>query len=225
MTIDKTATRDLILFVRSYTDLLEKQLEDSRALMREAVDGVMNSIQAISDKTALKKRQANAVIVNTYTNPDAETKATMDSVQDEVNKVLEEAMNGGGAAASVAAKPARDTDELRNKLRRSAGIFSKHMEALETLDTELQDVLLHMMGMLSRDDVIAQRIEHVTLAMQAMQMSLSYMLVDFETRCNKEGVECLTRDLKSFIMRSYTMEEERRVHFAVFPEDKAKKAS
>jgi len=224
MSIDKAATRDLILFVRNYTDMLEKQLLESRSLMQEAVDGVMQSIQAISDKTATKKKQANQVIVNTYTNPDAETRATMDSVQDEVNKVLEEAMSGG-APAAVSSTAKRDSDDLRNKLRRSAGIFSKHMEALETLDTELQDVLLHMMGMLSRDDVIAQRIEHVTGAMQAMQMSLSYMLVDFETRCSKDGVERFAKDLKQFVLRSYTMEEERRVHWAVFPEDKAKKAS
>jgi hypothetical protein len=224
---DKSASRMLVSFVRSYTDLLEKNLAAVRETMSETVDGVMTGIQQISDATEKKKKQANEVLVTTYTNPTEEAKATMDSVQDEVNRILDSAGLGEAAPApalkvveSAPDEATPESEELRSKLRRSSGLFSKHMEALETLDDELQTLLLSMMGMLSRDDVIKQRIEHVAEALQALQMSLGYMLVDFETRCRPEGIERFVRDLKAYLMRSYTTEEEKALHFEAFPEDR-----
>lgn len=219
MTTDKGASRDLIQFVRRYIDLLEKHLGAIRNTMHETTDGVMKGIQDISDATALKRKQANEVIVKTYTDPSDEAKASMESVQADVNALLEEAQTQmGQGQAPTAGTPG--TEQLRTNLRRSAGLFSKHMEALETLDGDLQEVLLGMMGTLSRDDIIAQRIEHVTQGLQALQMSLSYLLVDFETRCRPESIERFSRDLRSYIFRAYSMEEEKQIHYAVFPDDK-----
>jgi hypothetical protein len=223
MSKDKTASRTMIAFIRSYTDLMDKHLCAIRDTMRETVDGVMQGIQKISDATSEKKKQANEVLLSTYTNPSDEAKQTMDSVQDEVNRILEYARDGTlPEAVPASAVPAvgGESDELRNKLRRSAGLFSKHMEALETLDDELQQMLLSMMGVLSRDDIISQRIQHIVEALQALQMSLSYILVDFETRCTQTDVDRFIRDLRHYMMRSYTTEEEKRLHYEVFPEDR-----
>lgn len=215
--IDKNATRSLIVFVRNYTDLLEHNLRDIHAVMREAVDGVMAGIQEISNKTAEGKRKANEVLTNTYTNPDAEAKKVIDAAQDAVDQVMEQAMSGG-----VAKTTAQEQEELKDKLRRSSGIFSKHMESLEKLDGELSGLLLSMMGALSRDDVISQRIEHVMMSLNAMQASLTYILTDFDTRCKEGEVDRYIRDLKAFTLRTYTTEEEKRKFYEVFPEDKKK---
>lgn len=218
-TVDKQqASRALIAFVRNFTDVLEKQLDEVRNTMREAVDGVMQGIMEISDKTAKKKAEANEVLVTTYINPDAEAMHTMNSVQDEVERVLEAAQRG--EAVTPAAQPSGESDELRNKLRRSAGLFSKHMEALETLDGELSGLLMRMMGLMSRDDVIAQRIEHVQQALQALQTSLSYILVDFDNRCKMADIERFTGELKSYVMKTYTMEEEKQIFREVFGEER-----
>lgn len=220
-TLDKNASRSLITFIRAYTDLMEKHLGAIRDTMRETVDGVMDGIQKISDTTSEKAKQANEVLVSTYTNPTDEAKETMDSVQAEVNRILETAgANDQGSPATNELTLSENDPALSDKLRRSAGFFSKHMEALETLDGELQSVLLHMMGMLSRDDIVAQRIQHVAEALQALQMGLSYMLVDFESRCRGEDIDRFVRDLKTYMMRSYTSEEEKELHYQVFSEDK-----
>jgi hypothetical protein len=225
-TIDKNATRTLITFMKNYTDLLEHHLQDIHATMRETDEGVMEGINQISNATAEKKRKANEVLVNTYTNPDDETKKSMDSVQDEVNRILEAASSGAvGAADAPTVTAAVQDDELREKMRRSAGLFSKHMEAMETLDDDLQGVLLNMMGMLSRDDVISQRVHHVIMAMNELQTGLTHMLADVETRCTKGELERFIGDLKSFVFKTYTMEEEKQTHYQVFPKDrKVKKA-
>ncbi len=214
--IDKNATRSLIVFVRNYTDLLEHNLRDIHLVMREAVDGVMAGIQEISNKTAEGKRKANEVLTTTYTNPDAEAKKVMDSVQDAVDQVMDQAISGDAKST------AQEQEDLKAKLRRSSGIFSKHMESLETLDGELSGLLLSMMGALSRDDVISQRIEHVMMGLNAMQASLTYILTDFETRCKEGEVERYIRDLKAFTLRTYTTEEEKQKFFEVFPDDKKK---
>ena len=146
----------------------------------------------------------------------------MDDVQDEVTRIFEAAN-----AQVVNEKDVVSTagnEQLADKLRRNAGLFSKHMEALGTLDDDLQEMLMTMMGMLSRDDVIAQRIEHVAQGLQAMQMGLAYILVDFETRCREADVDKLAADMKQFTLRSYTMEEERKLFIAAFG-DLKKKAS
>lgn len=218
--MDKTAPRALVSFIRSYTDLLEKQLEEIRSTMRETVDGVMFGIQDISQRTTEKKKEATTVLVTTYTNPSEDAKKSMDEVQDEVSRIVEEAQV---PKTAVAPTSAGGDEELRSKLRRNAGFFSKHMEALSTLDDDLQSALMTMMGLLSRDDVISQRIEHVVQGLQAMQTSLSYILVDFESRCRQADVDKLANDLKQFTLRTYTMEEEKKLFATIFGD--VKKAS
>ncbi len=234
--IDKHATRNLIAFVRNFTDLLEKSLQSIQGTMRETVDGVMQGINEISEKTSAKKREANEVLVATYTNPDAEASKIMDSVQNEVNEIMEMAASGGTAAvptlAAVPTKTGSSTvftavngNEGGDKLRRGSGLFSKHMEAMETLDGDLQGMLISMMGALSRDDVIAQKIEHVVTALNAMQTSLTYLLTDFEERCKESNVERFTKELKTFVFRSYTMEDEKKIFYNVFPEERPAKSA
>jgi hypothetical protein len=221
--IDKNASRALIAFIRSFTDLQEKHLEGILVTMREAIDAVMNGIQEISSRTATSKAKANEVLVSTYTNPDSEVKRSMDDVQAEVDRVLAQASGGDAtpAAAPVAAPATTgDSEVARDALRRTAGMFSKHMEALETLDGQLQDQLIHMMGQLSRDDVIAQRIQHIMMAMQALQASLTYLLTDYENRCRPADVERFVSELKGYTFRSYTMDEERQAFYEAFPEER-----
>lgn len=218
--IDKNASRALISFVRSFTDLQEKHLKGIHQTMRDTVDGVMQGIQQISDHTSQNKKKANEVLVSTYTNPDEDAKRAMDDVQDEVERVMAE------AKAGTASGPAPvESDELSLKVRRSAGFFSKHMEALETLDGSLQEMLLSMMGQLSRDDIISQRIEHVLMSLQGLQTSLTYILTDYENRCRDGEVQKFIDDLKAYTLRSYTMEEEKKAFYDVFPEFRGRKVS
>ena len=225
--IDKNATRNLVTFIQAYTDMLEKSLVSIQGSMRDTVEGVMKGINDISNKTAAKKREANEVLVNTYTKPDAEAAKAMASAQDEVNQIMNSAASAAAAAPPLFTAVNGNVDG--DSLRRSSGLFSKHMEAMETLDGDLQGMLVTMMGALSQDDVISQKIEHVTSSLNALQTSLTYLLTDFSGRCNEEGIARFAKDLKAVVFRSYTMEDEKKIFYSVFPEDRpvkpAKKAS
>lgn len=214
-----TAARALVSFVRSYTDLLERQLTACRQTMGEAVDGIMAEITAISQRTSENKEKANTVLLKTYTEPDAEAKKAIDEVQDEVSRIFDEAKkveSDGGFKNVVVQK--QGSQGGASSLSRSAGLFSKHMEALDTLDDQLGQHLMQMMGLLSRDDVVAQRLDHVVVSLQALQASLSYLLIDFDNRAQTGDVDRFIRDLKSYVLRTYTMEEEKEVFYQVFPD-------
>jgi len=90
------------------------------------------------------------------------------------------------------------------------------MEAISTLDDNIKQVLISIMGALSTDDVIDQKLDHVERSLNALQISLAYVLVDFAARFTHEGVEKLKRELIQYVYRQYTMESERDVHKNIF---------
>lgn len=205
------ASRQLIAFVRSFVELLERQLQEVRITTRETVDGVMAGILEISHCTEEKKRKANEVLTSTYMDPDGETNASVNAMQDEVSRVFDKALSGGDGSDNTGGN-----DDKSDLIRRSAERFSKHVEALGTIDGDLQGLLISMMGFLSREDVTSQRIEHVVASLHALQAGLSYVLIDFNARCKEGDVERFIDDLKRFTYASYTMQEERVAFEAIF---------
>lgn len=214
--IDKNASRLLVLFMQRFTDLQEKHLVGIHQTMRETVDGIMNNINLISEKTRRKTEEAHDVIMKTYTQPDLETVTIINNAQRE----LETLMRTPKDSKSAVNENSQNIDELRLKLLRSSGYFSKHMEHFATLDSEVQELLFAMMGQLSRDDVITQRIEHVIMCLRTLQTDLTYVLQDFETRCTEVEINRFAKNIKNYALRVYTMQEERNLHFEVFTEDR-----
>lgn len=149
---DRNASRTLIEFIQTYSDLQEKHLDAITRVMRETVDGVMAGIEEISKKFVTGSKEG-------------------------------------------------------------------HDSGAQSLDSDLETLLLSMMGQLSRDDIIKQRIEHVRMSMQALQSHLTYILGDYESRCTDGEVTRFVQDLKTITLRIYTMEDEKRLHVAVFQDD------
>lgn len=81
---------------------------------------------------------------------------------------------------------------------------------------ELSDILMSMMGALSADDVIAQRLAHVVSGIQTFNVGMSYVLMDFDNRFNTAAVNRLTDDILKTTYRYYTTEEERDIFKTMF---------
>ena len=156
-------TRDLIIFLEKYTELLERQLNDVRTTMGTTVVEVMAGINSIS-KTSSQTRE-RAVAEN-----------------------LANAVPISGAPTTTNAA---------------------EVAALESLDDQLRSMLVQMMGALSTDDVVGQRLEHVAQSIQAMKVGLTYMLLDFKGRFNSSGVQQFKTELMDITLKQYTTEEER----------------
>ncbi len=81
---------------------------------------------------------------------------------------------------------------------------------------EAREMLFTMMGALSADDVITQRLRHVSASIQALKVGLSYVLVDFDARFSTREVTRLKKDLLRVTYTHYSTNEERKLFEQMF---------
>ncbi len=207
----------LVNFLRNYSEMQSKQLIDVQSSITELVDRVMSAVSNISSKTETKAKEADTVLVQVSTEPDSETAKLMGDLQNAADHVFEKA-SGKDVDAAAGGAPSPD---MENSLRRLGGRFTKHMEALSTLDNELKEVLFGVMGALSSDDVIRQRLEHVVKS--------THILSDFFAQISSESVmadinrahEIRMRVLTD-VYKSFTTEDEKEIFHAIFGKPVAK---
>ncbi len=112
---------------------------------------------------------------------------------------------------------------LESRLLRSSGVFSKHLEAVSRLDADLQGLVAKVMGSVSADDVIAQRLGHIITSMQTMHQALALFLNDYRKQCTPDGVKMLRNRVLTEVYLSYTAEDEREVFHKIFGQPREKK--
>jgi hypothetical protein len=197
------ASKILIDFLRDFTSLSEQQLLSTKGMLEGIVSQVMASMMKMSDESTHKKVAANEVLVK-------DTRSG-DFVSSSANAVEKK----------EAAHPEADRADIRkvileSKFLRSSGMFSKHLEAISMLDANLQKVLSDVIGSVSVDDVIAQRLGHVIQSLQTLQVALANFLVDYKTECSPEKVKMLRNKVLTEVYLSYSSEEEKEVFHKIF---------
>jgi len=90
------------------------------------------------------------------------------------------------------------------------------MDALHQLNDDLKNVVFGIIGALSSEDVIAQKLQHVTMSLKALQTGLNYILIDFDKRCQRDELEKVVSGIKNFTLKQYTTEEERKQFAEIF---------
>lgn len=198
------ANEKLVRFLTEISEVLELQLQGVCNSINTALGSIMESVTEISTSTEAGRRMAEETLEKTYFSPDVNTENMISSIQDSVDAILQSVSQGGVTTE----EKLKDNDAER----RLVGRFSKHMEALSTLDGDLQDFMMVIMGALSNEDVISQRIEHVARSLNALKLGLAYVLVDIDSRFTFEGIQKLKRDMLSYTKRQYTTEDERILH-------------
>lgn len=103
-----------------------------------------------------------------------------------------------------------------NKSASTSGSTKFQIPLPEKFDGQMNDILMAMMGALSADDVIAQRLAHVVSGIQTFNVGLAYVLVDFENRFNSASVNKLKDDILKTTYKFYSTEEERDIYKGVF---------
>lgn len=199
----RLASREIVNFLQKYTEVIELQLVGVRSMIEESVNGVMVGINNLSKETAEKASSANAALEETYLNPDPKTKELVTSIQSSVDNLVNEAKEKGPDKVESTVQD--------NQLRRFGGRFSKHMEAMSTIDKEVSQILYRMVASLSNDDVVRQKLEHTLDSVHALQVSLSSILVNFEERFNLKEMKKMKEDLLGYTYKLYTAEDEKAV--------------
>jgi hypothetical protein len=80
----------------------------------------------------------------------------------------------------------------------------------------LDAILIKMMGNLSNDDVMSQRMEHVVKAIRLLQKSISRVLADPEANLRSSEVHFLCNHVLHQVLKDYTMESEKKCFKSVF---------
>lgn len=183
------AVQELLVFVRDFSRLADQQLLETRQIMERTVEQMMNSVNAINEAADTQLKKADEVLVK-----DAGQKFVSKSAKDIDSKF---------------ADPAARVRVINERI-------SSHMSNLSNLDESVRMVLFSIMGALSMDDVIRQRLEHVTTSMQAMEKGVGHVVTNFTSGSLTDVFATeINNAMADQMYRSFTMEEEKQVFRAV----------
>jgi hypothetical protein len=218
------SARRLVEFVRSFTEMQELQLSSIRGSIEKLVEHVMISINDINKKTQQKAEEADQVLVTTCVNPDRETQQLLGVLQSEADAVFEKASgnrleqyeSNRKIANGITQQETLANMAVEGKFRRLGGRFTKHMEALSTLDSELRDLLFGMMGALSGDDVIRQQLDHVIRGVESLSKALAGIVTSPDSTFNTKIVDSIKGRVLTDLYTSYTSESEKEIFHQIF---------
>lgn len=208
------ASKILIDFIRDFTLLTEQQIIAIRRLMESTVRDVMSHVTQISNLSSEHNDKANKVIVSGQ----GQTHLVL-SNRSEIEKKEQILLNGSGG--DLLRKAA-----LESQLMRAGGLYTKHLEALSRMDTDVQALISRVVGSVSNDDVMAQRLSHVISSLNQLQLGLSEVLGSFQKYLKPEAIKGFRNKVLTQVYLSYTSNDEREIFHRIFGHPKEiKKAS
>ncbi|MDB2447208.1 hypothetical protein N9W79_01145 [bacterium] len=188
---DYDAKNDLVKFITNYTSLLSKQLAEVHTEMEGAVETIMDGINRISTETDEQTKNADTVLVGDASVVKVDGKQL---AADEKSKIKELGKQGVNVSPDVV--------QAGNRLK-------EYMAGLHDLDDTLQQAIFSIMGRMSNDDIIRQKIEHIAYTCTELAKTLNEVYMDVDSKLLPDAVEGLEQELLKKVMDSYTMESEK----------------
>ena len=92
------------------------------------------------------------------------------------------------------------------------------MSGLSNLDESVRGFLFAIMGGLSMDDVVRQRLEHVSAALVAQQAGINQLIAKYNAgeKVTEAFIEEIQLQMLKVMFKAYTMEDEKIVFKRVF---------
>ncbi|RYZ57127.1 MAG: hypothetical protein EOP07_10720 [Proteobacteria bacterium] len=216
MSEDRDSTAYLVGFLSSFTLLIERELLAIRQSVVTTVEAVMQGIEDISSTVEQNKIDAEQILEFTYLHPDKETKVLIDDVQQLTDEVIENAFKQIHDSESEPVSTSKPEAAVQEGLTRLNVKLDESMGRLSKLDDSLSSSVFSIVGALSSEDLIAQRLEHTILSLKSLQTGLSFILIDYEERCRSEEIERVVKSILTYTYRQYTAEEEKERFRAIF---------
>jgi hypothetical protein len=187
----KIAARALVSFLAQYSQFLEELLGNARADMQETVERVMAEIFRLNATNEDKKKAADDVIALRRPNVTSGSYAEVFEHRQQV-------------AQTTAPK-----DEYERELQ-------THMARLGELDKDLQSLIFGMLGALSADDVIGQRLAHVQQSLGQLRLGLASVIRDFDSYFEMLSIHQWGVDLAKDTFNRYTTEAEKDIFLKIY---------
>lgn len=211
MAAEQDPTEFLVTFLSKFTLLIEHELLTIRQNVVSTVEAVMEGIEDISGTVERNKHDAEEILEFTYLHPDPETEVLIEDVQKLADELID------GVYRDVEERPdslesvtsSKPEVLVKNRLNRFNVKLEESLGRLKGLDEKVSSSVLGIVGALSSEDLIAQRLEHTILSLKSLQTGLSFLLIDYDDRCRPEEVERVTKSILTYTFRQYTTEEEK----------------
>lgn len=185
------AERELVGFLQTYCALMAAHIASIRGLMASTTETVMNSVMAISDARESKKKLADTVLVKRR-DGEGITKTFQGDDATFRNETV-----GTSHSESLPLTAAQ-------KLKQYIG-------GMDDLDASMQDILFRIVGATSTDDVVGQRLDHVSHALRNLEVGLTRMLDPDGRLLQESQMIKLFEEILRVTRKSYTMVEEHQV--------------
>lgn len=164
------------------------------------------------------------------------SEAQLRAVRTIMEQTVQDVMNNVGDLSSTAVQPQNPCDSdspksdgqhsaaviaLENKLRTSGGKLAKQIEAMGSLDKEIQSILLRVVGSVSMDDVLGQRLNHVINSIAVVRRGIKKILLNTDSYNDQKSMKHLKNQILTEVYRSYTSEEEKEIFHKIFGHPKS----
>lgn len=185
---------DMLRFMSDFSRLMDNHIQTVRLTVRSTVEDVMKGVVAINvaaDETFLKSKQFLA----------------LDS-----------------ASADFTPKSITEIDpsfkDPVSQMRLINETLADHMARVSALEERLRASLYAIIGSLSVDDVVRQRLENVSKAMFAMRQGVERVLLRYSegNQISDEFFESVQDDMLRMMYDAFIMEDEKAVFASVFGE-------
>ncbi|RZA15459.1 MAG: hypothetical protein EOP10_26335 [Proteobacteria bacterium] len=218
------ASEFLVGFLSNFTLLIERELLSIRQSVVLTVESVMEGIETISKTVEKNHEDAEELMEFTYLHPDAETEILLEDMQMLADELIEgvyrEVSNKSSDGEDKISPESLTTSQpeivVQNRFNRFHVKTDQSLGKLNQLDDSVSTSVLNIVGALSAEDLIAQRLEHTILSLKSLQTGLSFLLIDFSERCQPDEVQRVTKSILTYTFRQYTTEEEKVRFWTIF---------
>jgi len=187
------AAKILVTFLGKYIGLLDKQIEEIRQNISDTTNTLMKNVCELDIIGEDGKKLANAMLIkrDPYQDNSPQFQGDDRFFQNTFSEDLEESQQ-------EKVSHFKTTENFKNK-----------MQELNSLDEKLKNIIFSLVGFLSNDDVVRQRLSHVSEAMILIQSGLSNVLLEFENKFNNHEIDNFIKTSFQLMYKQYTMEEEK----------------
>jgi hypothetical protein len=190
------ANHALVVFITQFISLLHGQIIGIKEEMATIVEEVMASVTSLNTTQAQKTRAATSILLKKEGNGEGFQEVSSSEKNQSEEEILKESQT--------------KIDQLITTNVKTAGQHLKeHMQELKTLDETIESLMLTTIGVMSADDVIGQRLDHVTYALDLLGERLGHLMDHMDTQFTPQAIEAFGKQINQDVFRKYTMAEER----------------
>jgi len=190
--------QEFLDFLATYTLMLTDHLKSLQIEMEEAIVDVVKQVELISDTS--NEEAGNAVKILSGDSGGFKSVDAQEKIHSELSLVEAKRLN----------------EKVGKSILKAGNKLKSDMALLGQVDEKIKASVFNIIGLVSNDDVVRQRLEHVGLASVALQAAIEDIYTNHEN-ISVDLIEKQIRDLNDKVFKSFTMEVERSEFKKVFP--------